>query len=59
MESRTKFLRIVRTTFSKNERIFLFVRFDPDGSAQREGKGRWSETGSVYGHKLAQPVSNA
>jgi len=53
------FSEMVRTAFSKNERIFLFVRFDPDGGAQREGKGRWSETGSVYGHKSARPVSNA
>lgn len=36
----------------------IFARLVPDGGARREGKGRWFETGSVCGHKLARPVSS-
>lgn len=48
-----KYVRIVSL---RNGRIF--ARLAPDDSARREGKGRWSETGSVYGHKLTRPVSS-
>lgn len=48
----------MRTASCEKRKNFFYARLVPDGSARRKGKGRWSETGSVCGHKLVRPVSS-